>query len=960
MASNSDAQSFDVSLGCLCSSQLDDLAAQLYGLTINASEQDVIFSAARESILATLHIKLGRLLVLELNAARVTGELQGKDTYERWNHFLVLSSQAEFWAKIAANYPGLPDRIARIVRNRCEAAREFAEHLCADRGRLVELLGGATGSLLKLDFGAGDTHQKGKTVAILGFEQGKIVYKPRSAAIDAALQAFLDAVQSSFGRDLSIRVPSVLDCGTHGWAQFVGHCYADGDAELREFYCGIGHWLGVMRLLGGSDLHAENLIAHRGSPVVIDCETLFTPHIVSPASGLGHAFDTAAELVAGSVLSIGLLPGRGLGLGWRGVDSSALGMLPDQQPKIPMPAIVGMGTDEARLGTEMIEAPMALNHPSPQPALAKYWGEVIGGFDEMTAVLQRMDADGTLYPSLRRFSDCTIRFVPRATEVYAEIGRMLWHPVSLHGPEAATERATQLMAKMASNVASAPNDLEVIRAEIEDLLEGDVPYFTTTVARGQFDGPGGTRWLPPCDLLETTLQAWRTADIAMERNVIQASLVSAYINDGWTPEELSLLPRAVRADNLDQRRREQAEHIVRDLLACSIVGKDASIAWIAPILEPRGWAVQPLGQDLYGGISGVALLAAAYQRESAAGRANPVEGLDALLSSCLYSLQLAESHDQRLRENPRYKHRPPPPGAYIGLGSQIWTWLTLARWDMDGGKGIEHAVALAEGLSEAAAADQAFDVLIGTAGALMPTLQLHARTGDARYLRMACELGDLLCDRAQLDDDKACWKTQQWPKGLGGFAHGATGIGWALTRLARESGSDRHRTFAQAAFAFEQSLFSESDMNWKDLRMEEEGIVASAWCHGAVGIAMAHLDLDPGLEDPKTREIVRHAAAATLKSGIGWNHTLCHGDLGAWELLDAAIRVGEAPANLSSEGLLAQIISSLEEHKPTCGFARDTFAPGLLPGLGGVAYQLLRVNPQSDLPSLMTLSGGRR
>ena len=87
MASNSDAQSFDVSLGCLCSSQLDELAAQLYGLSINASEQDVIFSAARESILATLHIKLGRLLVLELNAARVTGELQGKDTYERWNHF---------------------------------------------------------------------------------------------------------------------------------------------------------------------------------------------------------------------------------------------------------------------------------------------------------------------------------------------------------------------------------------------------------------------------------------------------------------------------------------------------------------------------------------------------------------------------------------------------------------------------------------------------------------------------------------------------------------------------------------------------------------------------------------------------------------------------------------------------------------------------------------------------------
>ena len=35
--------------------------------------------------------------------------------------------------------------------------------------------------------------------------------------------------------------------------------------------------LSLMRLLSGSDLHAENLIAHGPHPVVVDCETLFTP-----------------------------------------------------------------------------------------------------------------------------------------------------------------------------------------------------------------------------------------------------------------------------------------------------------------------------------------------------------------------------------------------------------------------------------------------------------------------------------------------------------------------------------------------------------------------------------------------------------------------------------------------------------------------------------------------------------
>jgi lantibiotic modifying enzyme len=33
--------------------------------------------------------------------------------------------------------------------------------------------------------------------------------------------------------------------------------------------------------------------------------------------------------------------------------------------------------------------------------------------------------------------------------------------------------------------------------------------------------------------------------------------------------------------------------------------------------------------------------------------------------------------------------------------------------------------------------------------------------------------------------------------------------------------------------------------------------------------------------------------------------------------------------------------------------SRNAFAPGLLPGVGGVAYQLLRAHPEHDLPSIL-------
>jgi type 2 lantibiotic biosynthesis protein LanM len=959
MASNSDARGFDASLGCLYASDLEQLAAQLFELDISADEQEVILSAAREALGTALYAKLGRLLVLELNAARVTGRLAGDDTHERWNDFIRQSSLPEFWQGISPNYPTMLARVAQIVRNRCHAVLEFARQYAQWRGRLGTLATAPLGALRAVHFGAGDTHQGGKTVAILEFADGKVVHKPRSLAIDAALQTFLGTAQDALGESLSIRVPRVIDAGDHGWAEFVAHRYADGDGELRSFYRGIGHWLAVMRLLGGADLHAENLIAQGGSPIVVDCETLFTPLLPTSASGFGQAFDTAAKLVAGSVLSVGLLPGRGLGLGWRGVDSSALGMLPDQQPMLPQPAILGAGTDEARIGTEMVEAPMALNHPSPHPALARYWSEVIDGFDRMTASLQRIDASGQLEPALQHFRRCRVRFVPRATEVYAEVSRMLWHPVSLHSMEPSIERAQKLLKKMAENVTNAPKEAHIIDAEIGDMLIGDIPFFTAIVGEGRFTGPGGKRWLDESDLLRATLDAWRGADFALERGAIQASLVSAYINDGWVPEEESLQPAVTRTDDLDRRRRLQAERIIRDLVASAIRGDDGSVSWIAPILESHGWAVQPLGQDMYAGVSGVALVAAAYLREVQAGRANPVEGLDAVLSGCITTLDFAERYREKLRGS-QYKMRPSPPGGYIGLGSQIWTWLTLARWGMDGGEGVARARRIADDIRDAAIADEANDLLIGTAGAILPLLELRRATGEERYLEIACELGDLLCERAQLSNGQACWTSPTQPRGLGGFAHGATGIGWSLSKLARVAGptrAARYREMADAAFAFEQSLFLDAEKNWVDLRMEDGGTAASAWCHGAVGIGLAQLDLDPALADARTRELVRYAAAAARRTGIGWNHTACHGDLGTWELLDAAIRVGAAPEGLDREQLLGLILTSIEDNKPTCGFARDAFAPGLLPGLGGVAYQLLRAHPHHQLPSILTLEG---
>src|ERR1044072_3568426 len=555
---------FARSLGCLISPALDELATQLSAVDgLSANERDVIVGATRESLHTVLHSKVSRLLVLELNAARVTGRLSGENAEQRWQQFLELSSRQSFWDELSNHYPSLLSRVNAIVQKRCMATLRLAQRWAADRRRLQNLCAGDPGELQEVSFGAGDSHRGGTTVSIVRGEGWRVVYKPRSLAIDRALRGFVAELAGDHGSALNVRVPEVMDCGDYGWVEFVTHRFAADNEELLSFYRGIGHLLALMRLLSGSDLHAENVIAHGGTPVVIDCETLFTPKTSPSPSGYGGAFDLAGELIARTVLSVGLLPGRGNGLGWRGVDLSAVGMLPGQQPMQQQQGILDAGSDTAHFGPIVVEAPVSQNHPSPQPALAEYWPEVLRGFDELTTTLQRLDAAGSLRPRLRVFEDCRIRVVLRATEVYAEIGRMLWHPVSLHNPKAARQRAFGLLEKMAANVSMAPSDPAVINAEIDELLEGDVPYFFTVVRDGRLHGPGDTYWLPPIQFFEAAVTDWRGADFALEKKVIQASLVSAYINDGWQSHGTSVLRTHGRGGGLEERRRRHAALIIQ-------------------------------------------------------------------------------------------------------------------------------------------------------------------------------------------------------------------------------------------------------------------------------------------------------------------------------------------------------------------------------------------------------------
>jgi type 2 lantibiotic biosynthesis protein LanM len=949
------AVDFRPSLAPLYAAQLSDLTDKLETLAgLRSSEVEPIRSAAAETIQHSLHRKLCRVLVVELNGARERGALRGATPEERWNDFMAASSTPEFWESIAGKYPTLHRRISRAVAYLCDAVLAFAQHWSADRHALADLLGAPAGDLNAVSFGAGDVHRQGRSVAIVSCDGGKIVYKPRSLCPEILLARLIEDLERECGHPLFMRTPPALDRGGHGWAAFIEHAYAAGPDDLKAFYRGIGGWLALTRLLGATDLHAENLIAHQTSPVLIDCETLFTPKTDPRPTGLGEAVDRAMRLVSGTVIASGLLPNRGDALGWRGVDVSGIGALPGQQPMITLPDLVDAGTDRAHIGSRTIAAEPAQNHPAPEPGLADHWPDILKAFDDVSALLRRLDKEGRLAPLLAPFATCEIRVVTRATEVYAELARMLWHPISLHKEDEARERARDLLTRMAANLPSAPADPQIVDAEIDDLMVGDIPYFATRPDRGRLVGPGGHEWLDEVDLIEAAMADWRATDLKLEHEYVRSTLVNAYVNDASTAQ-VRQLPAILRHDDLDLRRRRHAAAIMQGFIDSAVLGVDGTVTWVASTLTPTGWSLQPLPADLYGGLSGVALVTAAYQREQRAARADIVPGVDDLLQRLVRSLGLFEEQQAKEREDGRFA-RPPPPGGYLGLGSQIWTRLVLARWGCDEARGLAAAVDLAGGLPSAVAADEMLDVLEGRAGAIPALVALAGETHSDRFLELARAIGDALLDLAQAEGNGLVWKGPLSPQGVGGFAHGATGIGWALAKLGAAAAEPRYIEAAAAAFRFEESLFDEEEQNWLDLRMLQGTTSSVAWCHGCVGIGLAHVDLDPTLSDPAARAVVERAARATDRLSFGWNRCACHGDVGAWEFLQRAGAAGAAPQGTTPERLLSIVLASLEEYGPGCGSTGGAFQPGLLAGQGGVLYQLLKSNAESDLPSFLTLS----
>jgi type 2 lantibiotic biosynthesis protein LanM len=898
-----------------------------------------------------------RTLTLELHVARLRGLLHGETAEERFGSFVRRLRHPEVAREFLREYPVLARQVVLCLDDWLATSLEFLRRWCADWPAIRAAFSPDEdpGPLVALRGDAGDSHRGGRSVWIARCRSGlRVVYKPKALAVDRHFQDLLGWLNDR-GACPSFRRLRVVDRGAYGWVEFVSPTACSSPEQVEHFYRRQGGYLALLYALAAMDFHYENVIAAGEHPVLIDLEALFHPK--DQATYMKPADHLAGMALDESVLGTGLLPQpTRLDFDGQALDLSGIAAEPGRELPWRFPTFTRQGTDAMRFArkTDVITS---------SDHRATFGGAAVRPLDHAAAleagfrqVYQLLETHrGELFGLLDRFAGDEVRVLLRPTSQYREFLDEGTHPDVLRD---ALDR-DRLFDRLWEGVPEWAPLARFIPAEVEDLWRGDIPFFSTRPDSRDLFGSAGQRFADAfresgLEQVRRRLGQFGPADLARQLWFLRASLTTlttgseAGAHPGYRPVEDG--PAA------DPQRLLAASCAVADWLAeHAIHGPRGDVNWVGlTLVRDEQWSLLPLGTDLYDGVPGVALFLAYL------GAVTGGERYTTLARAALATLR------RRLQPHKRLK-TVPCLGGFAGWGGVLYTLAHLgALWKEPGI--LAEARELVTVLPDLIPQDKYSDVGLGAAGCIAGLLALHRCGPSAEVRAAALRCGDHLLARARPMPQGLGW---DWPfpsRGpLTGFAHGAAGIAWALLELADQTGAERFRSAARGAIDYERGLFSAEAGNWPDLRVlgtspqpaEATPLrYPTAWCYGAPGIGLARLRCLPHLDDPVLRTEIDTALRTTRAQGFGLSHILCHGDLGNLELLLEAARAGAAsPGWGEVDRLAAGILNSIERDGWLCANPLRLESPGLMTGLAGIGYQLLRLAEPERVPSVLTLAG---
>ena len=925
-------------------------------------DPDTIVSCLFANLSRQLLSRIDRTFVLELQVARSRGRLHGATPQERFQNFLAQLSQGDKILTLLEEYSVLAQQVVATIDQWVSYSLEFLHHLCADWEEICAAFtpGNPPGTLVELQGGAGDSHRGGRSVMVLKFSSGfQLVYKPKSLAIDMHFQELLLWL-NEHGYQPQFCTLTMLNKGSYGWSEFVSAADCTSEEEVMRFYERQGGYLALLYVLEAMDFHAENIIATGEHPMLIDLEALFHPRTGEHDALNEHP---AYKAIHHSVLRIGLLPQRIFAYGdVEGIDMSGLGGSGGQRSPRGVPQWKAVGTDLMHLTYERIAIAATQNRPKVNGKAVEaldYRDSITTAFSRMYRLLMK-HREGLVAELLPRFASDEIRFLARPTEIYARFLYESFHPDLLRN---ALDRERHFD-RLWVGIEWQPYISRIIAAERSDLLERDIPLFTTCPDCRDLFTSRGKRIADffhesGLEAVRKRLQTLDEQDLEKQSWIIHAAFASMLMgSDGparKTQPSQSLQSLSASHSKVSRKRLIHGARAVGDYLYTDALRSKDAAGWLGVTqIKEAEWQPLPAGTDLYSGAAGITLFLAYLAVLTGESRYRE------LAEAGLKGVQFL------LKRHGNYQDVDGI-GAFAGSGAPIYLLSHLGMlWNRP--ELFHEAESLVTLLPPMIEKDDRLDIIAGSAGCIASLLSLYAVAPSERTLAAAIHCGDHLRAHAQAMKEGLGWYTLPRQTALTGFAHGGAGIALSLLRLATISGEDRFRQTARAAIAYERSLFSPEKQNWLDLRstrnarhsgsaeQEELQHCMIAWCHGAAGIGLARLVSLQHMDDAILDEEIDVALKTTIAADSGRDHTLCHGDSGNLETLLVANEILAMPQYRQPlEYITSRLLDSIDRHGWLTDVPLGVKTPGLMVGITGIGYELLRLAEPETIPSVLSL-----
>lgn len=861
-------------------------------------------------------------LALEINVARLRGELRGETPEQRFEEYIALLARPDFRASLAAEYPALFQLAADRLNVWGDVSLELLGRLIGNWAAIRQTIFGneEPGELTGMRFTQRTTKRGGRSVVALTFAGGgKLIYKPRSLAIEARFQDVLAWLNRS-GFEPDFKPVRLLDLESHGWMEWIEPADCPDEAHLRRFYRRQGAYLALFYALEATDVHMSNIIAVGEYPLLIDMEALFHPRqAAADWPPLEMALD---EHVYYSVLRSGLLPEPEKDDDDHAdpLDLSGLAGAGGQLTPYDVTTWKDRKTDAMHLSRERQIIKGSHNLPTLQ-GRPVYAGDYLDDLDEgfcaayssLAAHKAELLAPGGL---LAAFAAVESRVLPRSGRNYGEILEAGYHPDLMRRPAARAHFFTQRLQTGEEDQAELNR---LVPHEVAALVAGDVPIFVTQAASRDVMAGEGTRipdFLPRSglEMARQRVAALDEADLARQRWFIRASF--ATIAPTHTPAlRLPLqLPAATPPDLRQQAL--AAAWAIGEWLAHSAVQAGDELSWVGLEPDEAGhWFIEPLSDDLGYGLPGVALFLGRLAAQTGTARWQALAGA-AVNTTLRYSAEdRVDGEDDE------------PIGLLYGLGGRLFALSPLAAAELHPDLPGEIRLLIAQTkMRLAEPGEEEIGLSHGLAGCLTGLLAAHSAAPQANALAVARKVGDQLL--AQLRETPADIPDEPFAA----YYHGPSGAIAPLLALSAVTGVSRYRNAAEKMCA---------------ALLERPPADPGLW--------LSYLAARPWLPEPGRQaqdDALRRALPELAAREIGRDHSLWSGDMAVLDLLWSAARaLDDRPLNLLAGRYAAAVVQDIHQNGWRTAVPLALESPGFAAGLAGIGYGLLRmVAPEAAAP----------